>query len=136
MNGGACFTNGIHYFRREHSQSISSSKKNSLFYNISLIRFKKDLIPYVSNSVCTSEVKRKLLKYSYFDHLRLFIKQAIYQEIDMQLYVDYISNIKNHNRYRYYQALSFSPIIFLLVTALFLRKKLFSILSGPLKIIE
>lgn len=117
LSGGAKFTEGIHYFRREHSSSISASGSGNIYYRIALLRFKKDIKKYAQDSSCSKYLVKKLIKYNFIDHYKGIIKQFVIIGINLDLYNEYIKKIQLLDKNKYYQSIFFYPIILLSVSA-------------------
>lgn len=119
LTDGLIFTEGIHYFRREHSGMISSSNKNSINYRLALIRFKHDIKTYAEKSQISEELKRKLVRYNFFDHFKGLMKEIIIHRINKNLYKEYMARLKKIDKIKYYQSRCYYP----LYRATFLLKK-------------
>lgn len=111
LSGGAKFTEGIHYFRREHSSSVSSSGKGNIYYRIALLRFKKDIRRYAEDSSCGKDLVNKLTKYNFVDHYKGLLKEFLMMGISLSLYNEYVGKMQLLDRYKYYQSLIFYPVM-------------------------
>ena len=126
LSGGAKFTEGIHYFRREHSSSVSSSGKGNIHYRIALLRFKKDIRKYAEESNCSKYLVSKLTKYNFIDHYKGLVKEFVIMDVNLNLYSEYIKKIVLLDKYKYYQSLSFYPVMLVSVSV----KKIFHIIKS------
>lgn len=121
LSGGAKFTEGIHYFRREHISSVSSSGKGNIYYRIALSRFKKDIRKYAEDSNCSKYLVNQLTKYNFIDHYKGLLKEFVLMDVSLSLYKEYLKKMYLLDRYKYYQSLIFYPVMHLSV---FVRKVL------------
>ena len=119
LSGGLTFSDGIHYYRREHSDNISAPNKGNLFYRISMLRFKNDIITYTKQANCSEKLKKKIIRYNIIDHLKGIIKEVVIQERSIYVYNDYVRRIRKIDRIKYIQSVCIYPII---ISAVFLRK--------------
>lgn len=115
LSGGAKFTEGIHYFRREHSSSVSSSGSGNIYYRIALLRFKKDIKKYAEAAICRKDLLCRLTKYNFIDHYKGLVKEFVIIGISLHLYNEYIMKIKLIDKYKYLQSLIFYPVILMTI---------------------